>query len=488
VLLLTVATGHPARPASITERWCERVLAKVTWIDLPPEVQTKVKLTLLDGLGVMIYVSSLEETQRLFAVAAGARAEQDGATILGLPGLYEPGMAAFVNGAMLHGFEIDDTDLRSYLHPSAVQVPAALAEAETRSKSGRDLLVSLVVGYQVAQRLAHAVNPLPEQPLQRGGFMPTSVVGAFGAAAAAARLRGLSARGMVDAMGLAGSQSFGLMTYGTDGSDEKALHAGRAAQAALFSAGLAAAGFRGPERVLEAPRGFFAGHDLTVDEEVLLDGFERMDEILYVTPKRFSCSHSTAPYLDAIEAWEREHGEIDSHGIERLEARVVPRGAASSASRAFTEPRSRTAAQLNPAVVVATYLIEGDVFTSQWEEDAHRDPQVLALARRFESVPSVDGSSRLRIHMADGRVHDVPVEFRYDAPYPADREEAYRSKFRRLTTRTLGAEEVEKVISSVLALDSEADVAELMRSLGKRVAAGRSAPEGGRALPRVPDR
>jgi 2-methylcitrate dehydratase PrpD len=237
----------------------------------------------------------------------------------------------------------------------------------------------MVAGYQVAGTLSLALNPLPSQPLQRGGFMPAAVAGTFGAAAAAAKLLGLSDRGMVDAIGLAGSESFGLMTYGYDGSDEKALHAGRAAQAGLFMTRLAAAGLRGPQHVLESPGGLFAAHRIPLDEAALVDGFGRMDAVLYITPKHFACSHAVSPFIDAVADWERRNGDIDAGTIEKVVVRLDLDPKRLGHLPDLSHPLDRATAQLDPRVPIAIYLVKGDLFVEQWDAEAQRDPAVLDL-------------------------------------------------------------------------------------------------------------
>jgi 2-methylcitrate dehydratase PrpD len=237
---------------------------------------------------------------------------------------------------------------------------------------------------------------------------------------------------------------------------------------------LAAAGFRGPEHVLEAPRGLFAGHDIPLEEPVLVDGFADMSAVLYVTPKHFACSHSVAPYLDAIAAWESAHGEIDAAAIESAVVQIDADEKRIRQLPDLSQPLTLIAAQLNPIMPVAIYLVKGDLFVEQWEEGAQWDPEVLSLAGRFTAVTSRDSSTRVVFHMRGGSVVEVPVELRYGDPFPPDREDVYRSKFRRLTRRTLDDRQAGEVIDRVLALDREPDVADFLARLRELVAAGRS--------------
>src|SRR6185312_131721 len=97
--------------------------------------------------------------------------------------------AALVNGVAAHVLDYDDVGLDG--HPSAVLVPAILAQGETNGASGAEMLTAYVAGYEVWAELA-AREPTP---LHRKGWHPTSVRGAVAAAAACAKLRGLDGKG-----------------------------------------------------------------------------------------------------------------------------------------------------------------------------------------------------------------------------------------------------------------------------------------------------
>src|SRR5205807_1980363 len=92
--------------------------------------------------------------------------------------------------------------------------------------------------------------------LRQRGFHPTAAVGVFGSAAAAGKLRGLSADALANALGLAASSAAGLFAFVNGGGDIKRLHAGHAAREGLQAALLAEQGVEGPPDVIEARDGF----------------------------------------------------------------------------------------------------------------------------------------------------------------------------------------------------------------------------------------
>jgi 2-methylcitrate dehydratase PrpD len=144
---------------------------------------------LLDLMGVAVAGSKREASARIAledALEAGGVAV---ATLL-LPGAPRAPAeaAAFANGVASHSIEMDDVHNASSLHPGAVVIPAALAVAEERRRSGRDLLEAIAVGYEIVLRVGVAANPTR---VYRQGFHPTAVCGGFGAAVAAGKLLNL---------------------------------------------------------------------------------------------------------------------------------------------------------------------------------------------------------------------------------------------------------------------------------------------------------
>src|SRR5207237_5516692 len=136
------------------------------------------------------------------------------------------------------------------LHVGAVVLPALIAIAEQRKLGGREFLAAAAAGYEVGPRVGLCMGP--EHIGQ--GWHSGATVGVFAAAAAAARALHLDAGKTVHALGMAGTQSSGLMAA-QYGAMVKRMHAGRSSQSGLYGALLAANGFTGIQDVFEAPYG-----------------------------------------------------------------------------------------------------------------------------------------------------------------------------------------------------------------------------------------
>ena len=127
--------------------------------------------------------------------------------IIGRDERLDPLGAAFVNAISANLLDFDDTHLETIIHPAAPVAAAVLALAETLGCSGRDVLTAFILGVDIECRIGSAVSP----GHYARGWHITSTCGVFGAAAAACRLMGLPANKIAHALGIAASQSAGLV-------------------------------------------------------------------------------------------------------------------------------------------------------------------------------------------------------------------------------------------------------------------------------------
>src|SRR5919201_850294 len=154
---------------------------------MPDEVVDRAKYFVLDYLGVALH-GSLVDSSATMRAFVDRFAPPGHATIIGCDHGAHPAYAALVNGAAAHGIEMDDTHQEGSIHLGAPVISALIAASEMQPTGGGEFLAAVVLGYEVAARLAMAVGP---EAHYRRGFHPTGTCGTFGAAAAVARLWGL---------------------------------------------------------------------------------------------------------------------------------------------------------------------------------------------------------------------------------------------------------------------------------------------------------
>lgn len=206
----------------------------------------------------------------------------------------DAGRRAFLMGGLTHILEVDDIHRASVVHTGCVTVPAAFALAAEREVSGEQLLRAVLYGFEAACRVGMAVGPAHYKIWHN-----TATCGPYGSAMTAATLLDLDDEQAMHALGNAGTQSAGLWEFLATGAMSKHLHAGRAAEAGVVAAELAALGFTGPPAILEGPAGFFAGACPDPDPDAVLRDADSPWQVHLTSIKPWpSCRH-THPAIDA---------------------------------------------------------------------------------------------------------------------------------------------------------------------------------------------
>src|ERR1700730_10573231 len=381
----------------------------LTYQQIPAEVRERIKLLILDSLGCAIYRANLEWCRILRGTLQALDATRT-TSIWGTDQKLSSPHAALLNGTQVQGFELDDVHRKAVLHVGAVVLPALIAVGESHARlSGRDFLTAAVAGYEIGPRVGMCMG----QEHIGQGWHSGATVGVFAAAAGAARGLGLDAEQTMHALGIAGTQSAGLMAA-QYGSMVKRMHAGRSSQSGLYGALLAQKGFTGIIDVFEAPYGGFCttfsrSSDL-FDLEQLSAGLGERFETLRIALKFYSCVASNHTSLDAIRAI-RQRRPFTPDELDK----IVIRGSQVTVDHVAWpyRPEGLTSAQLNLPFCVATLLLEGDVFVDQFKPEAFTDRGRMELSKKVEVVhdPAITalGSKfrhkvRVDIHLRDGTI------------------------------------------------------------------------------------
>ena len=285
--------------------------------------------------------------------------------------------AALINGTAAHALDFDDTAMKG--HPSAVLVPALLAEAEAIGASGAALVTAYVAGFECWGELVR--RDRGQHHLK--GLHPTSIFGAIAAAAACASLRGLDAARATMAIALGASHSAGLMA--NFGSMTKPYHAGRAAQAGVLAARLAEAGFTASPDALEHPRGFLAAFSPKGEidlETPLLAGRDWAILALGLNLKKYPmcyCAHRPLDaMLDLLAAHPVPHEAVETVTVE-LSARNL------SVLRNH-RPQTGLEAKFSIEFAMAAALVARRVGLPELTDGFVQRPEVQALLPRVETA------------------------------------------------------------------------------------------------------
>ena len=204
---------------------------------IPQPVLRRAEDLLLDWFGSALAGKGARPVEAIAAFAQEMGPEDGPSEVLITRRRTTPLFAAMVNAAASHFAEQDDVHNGSVFHPATVVFPAALAVAQARGSSGRELLAAVVAGYETGIRVGEFLGRSHYKI-----FHTTGTAGTVAAAAAVGRLLKLTPEQMLHAFGSAGTQAAGLWEFLRDAADSKQLHTAKAAADGLMAAHLAARG------------------------------------------------------------------------------------------------------------------------------------------------------------------------------------------------------------------------------------------------------
>ncbi len=434
---------------------------------LPAEVVARARFLVLDLVGNIVRARHDAESTPSFLAAARAMGMAGGnAGVFGDAARYTPAGAAFLNGALAHSLDFDDTHATGSLHPGAPVIPAALAAGEMAGASGADVLAAIIAGYDITCRVALA---LPAGEHYDRGFHPTATCGAFGAAAAASRVFGLDADGVAGALGTALSQCAGSLQFLANGAWTKRFQVGWAACNGLMAATLVREGFKGAAEALEGRHGFMRAYAPKPRPERALQDLGRVFELMATAVKPYpSCRYGHAG-IDAAIALRAEFGlqadeiEAVTLGLPKAGQMLIGEPAAKKA-----DPRNVVDGQFSGPYVIACALATGRM---GWDSyGLLHDPAVRGLLSkiRCEIDPEIEAefpanmAGKLTI-LARGQTFTRKVVVPKGEPGNFLTEVELRGKFAGLADGVLGRDRAARLADAVLSIDTTADIASLMR-------------------------
>ncbi|HKV21351.1 MAG TPA: MmgE/PrpD family protein [Mycobacterium sp.] len=403
--------------------------------DLPTEVVHQAVRCLVDWLGCTIAGSATVECHRARTGIAvldpgdGTRT----APIVGTRQRAGAGYAAMANGIASHVLDFDDTfnPDRTTIHGSAPLWPAIAAAAELVPVSGQAAIDAFVAGFEVQTRVAVAAGPGHYD----AGWHVTGTVGHIGAAAATARLLGLSAEQTLAAIGTGATQAAGMKAvYGSMG---KSLHPGKAAMDGLLSGFLARDGFTSSPESIEGRRGFL---HLFSPDPVPSRAIEGLGDMWYLPRdgfKPYACGSLTHPPAQALLELRAEHsltaadvGSIDAYVHDYVKT-----------TTGLTEPQTGLQGKFSIYHVLAVALADGAALLEQFTDERVADPAVVALRSRIrvhtDDAQSKD-SARVVVTLTDGRTLERHVEHNLGTPDNPMTDEQLHDKFVGLASPVLG--------------------------------------------------
>jgi 2-methylcitrate dehydratase PrpD len=320
-----------------------------------------------------------------------------------------PRAAALYNGTAAHAAELDDSFRDAMYHPGAATIAAALAASQAVGATGADFLRAVVLGYELSTRIG-VVMGRPHYKYWHN----TGTMGSFGAAAAAASAFKLDEAAFAHALALAATFTAGLQQAFRLDSMAKPLHAGRAAEAGVLAAQLAARGMRSSLDVLEGEAGLGQAMSAGADWSAIGATLGQDFHITRLTFKNHvGCGHTFAA-IDGALALQQQHGFTHAD-IERVQLGVYQ---PTLDIAPHVDPQNADQAKFSLHYMVATALVHGSVRLAAFEPARLDDPATCALMARIGKAldPEVDAAfpgrrgARVEVSLRDGRrlVHLQP--------------------------------------------------------------------------------
>jgi 2-methylcitrate dehydratase PrpD len=433
---------------------------------IPAAVIERAKACILDTLAVSLYGSTKPWSHTVVDFIRDS-GNQGNSTVLGANWKAQAAQATLANGVMAHAFELDNVrQPGAGVHPGATAFLPALAMAEEKKADGKSLLTAFVAACEVMSRIGVAAG----NSLERRGFHAPGLTGTFGAAVAAGRLLRLNERQMVNALGIAGSYSGGLIEFSRcqEGAMIKRLHLGKAAEGGVTSALLASRGFAGPESILEGKFGFCQTYSDAPKLSYLTHRLGREFESMNICIKRCACHINAHAPIEALQKLREQINfnpqdvrEIVVGGIEKLVTH-----------HAIYQPKDLMMAQYSIPFCVALSLYFDPTDPESFDERNLKDKRILAMMRKVRlkvdheiEQKGWDRAARVTVGLANKqRPSTLIVHFKGTPRNPMSQSEV-EDKARKLTRALLPARQMEHLVEAVEKLEKIDDVSRIGKFL-----------------------
>jgi len=467
----TDVAGKPARAATDPNGPTGRL---ATWLadtkldDIPPSVREHAKHLLLDGIACALVGAQLP-VSRKGVEGVTALDSAGSAPLIGWGGrTTSTPSAAMLNSSFIQGFELDDYHPLAPLHSNSLVIPAMLAAAPHVGRvSGARFLLGAILGYETGPRVGHALGGL--EMISRGWHSGV-VFGTLSAAASAGTLYGLNAAGFEDALGMAATQSCGLMSAQFESMVKRMQH-GFAARNGLTAAALAASGYVGIKRVFEREYGgwlstFGEGHH--PDPSRIYAGLGTLWEADRIAVKAYAAMGLLHAAIDAALRL-RAEDKVPADRIERIDIDMSEAAYGHGGWQAV-RPLEPIGAQMNVAYAVAVALLDGDVLIDQFSEKRISSNDVWNLIDRtethhekaYDQLPAVERlTTRVRLTLKDGSTRDKVVAHPRGTGDRVLTNADIVGKYRSLTSSVISTNRQTALEKAVLNLDALDDISEL---------------------------
>jgi 2-methylcitrate dehydratase PrpD len=420
----------------------------LSYDDLPPEVVHQVKRVILDSLGTMYLGTRKEEAAgiKTFLRYMDTAGE---CTVVGTGLRASASWAAWANAAHAQVHDCNDghREAAAYggsSHPGRVAIPVALAMGERLGASGKDVITTVVIGYDIAAK----IRGMKDRP-------PSS---AYSSAAIASRLLGLDADETRFAMGMAGYHSPKSFPQ-TRGLDTNFISNGYNAKVGIEAALLAREGLNGPK----------VGDDNRLSTRFKTRGLGEKFEVMEVYIKPYPTCRMTHGAIEAILELKKKK-EITPENVEEVRVSQLTHGMYITDEKVGPDSYYKNC-QFNLPYIAAVAIADGEVSDAQFTSERIADTKLHELAIKVKVTPDEGLDSiypeecrptTVEVVLKDSKTLTKRVDYPWGEPRNPLTDEQLLNKFARWSSPSISREKAEEIWEALLGLDGLEDISELM--------------------------
>jgi 2-methylcitrate dehydratase len=428
--------------------------SEIDYNKIPSETIHEVKRRIMDSLAVAFAAYNSEPVVKSRR-AASLYTAQRGGRIIGTRYTVSPDWASFINGVMIRYHDYNDTYLsKEPLHPSDM-IAAALGLGDALNSSGKDIITSIAIGYEVAVTFCDCGS------LRRRGWDHVNFLG-IGSTILSCKLLGLDKEKIHHALSIYAVPHASMrQTRVGELSMWKGAAAANSTRNAVFSSILAMEGFTGPFKPFEGEMGFI---------KQLLHGEFDFDQLQSLSekkqPRRILDTY-IKPYpveyhaQTAVDAAIKLREQVDVNKIEKIivETHQPAYDIIGPKDPEKWDPHTKETADHSLMWIVAASLVWGRIKIEHYDDI--RNPAVLSLMKKMEVKvdPELDRMypkafpNRITLVMNDGRKFEEQVDYAKGHPKNPLTDKELEGKFNELSENVLPADQRKKLLDKLWSIE-----------------------------------